>query len=166
MHEETVLMTIFVKNHSEIFYGLYGFKIFSQECKVKFRDFCYHVYFRIWLAWSYQDLRADHYQNTSYVYMLTRSSFIADMVSPQSWSRNDIYNSKAVYTAEKNGFGPVKKMVRTSHFSPCKLYVSCVLGWVRTFVFGGFWAIDVYGPETWKSSGPYQFSSFLRQLMK
>ena len=31
------------------------------------------------------------------------------------------------------------------------------LGWVRTRVFSGFGAIDVYGPETWTDTDPYQF---------
>ena len=54
----------------------------------------------------------------------------------------------------KIGYGPVKKGVRTSHFRSCKLCVSCFLGWVRSRVFSGFGAIDVYGPEPRTNTGP------------
>ena len=34
---------IFVKNHSKIFNSLWGFKVFTQECKAKFWDFRSHL---------------------------------------------------------------------------------------------------------------------------
>ena len=57
----------------------------------------------------------------------------------------------------KIGYGLVKKGVRTSHFCPCKQFVPCFGGWVRTRVFSSFGAIDVYGPKTRKNTGPYSF---------
>ena len=57
----------------------------------------------------------------------------------------------------KIGYGLVKKGVRTSHFCPCKQSVPCFGGWVRTRVFSGFGAIDVYGPKARKNTGPYSF---------
>ena len=64
---------------------------------------------------------------------------------------------KARLHDRKIGYGPIKKGVRTSHFRSFKLCVSCFLGWVRTRVFSGFGAIDVYGTETRTNTGPYQF---------
>ena len=54
-------------------------------------------------------------------------------------------------------YRPVKKVVWTSHFCSCKQSVPCFGGCVRTRVFSGFGAIDVYGPKTRKNTGPYSF---------
>ena len=55
----------------------------------------------------------------------------------------------------KNGYGPIEKGVRTSHFFLFKQSVPCFGGWVRTRVISGFGAIEAPKPEI--NTGSYSF---------
>ena len=57
----------------------------------------------------------------------------------------------------KIGYGLVKKGARTSHFCPCKQSVPYLGDGYRPVFFSGFGAIDAYGPQTRKNTGPYSF---------